>query len=205
MLQDEDGKRTDSLDPPVGKTGLRSVSNELRDAQLIRRIAERDHLAFEALYHSFFPRLTRFLDRMTRSPVLIEEIVNDTMYVVWRKADAFDHTSKVSTWIFSIAYRTALKAFRGVDEPVATDFDHIAAETAFEPEQEINRQQLRKHVGNALDALPMEQRTVVNLAYYHGMGYEEIAQTMECPVNTVKTRMFHARKRLKILLAGVME
>jgi RNA polymerase sigma-70 factor (ECF subfamily) len=205
MLQDEDGKRTDRLDSPAPGTGSRPGPNELRDAQLIRRIAERDRLAFEALYHSYFPRLTRFLDRMTRSTVLIEEIVNDTMYVVWRKADAFDGTSKVSTWIFSIAYRTALKAFRGVDEPVDMDFDHVAGETAFEPEHEMNRLQMQQHVGNALDALPFEQRTVVNLVYFHGMGYEEIAETMDCPVNTVKTRMFHARKRLKTLLSRVME
>jgi RNA polymerase sigma-70 factor (ECF subfamily) len=205
MLRDKDGKRTDSLDSPVPGTGSKRSQNDLHDVQLIRRIAERDRLAFEALYHSFFPRLTRFLDRMTRSTVLIEEIVNDTMYVVWRKADAFDRTSKVSTWIFSIAYRTALKAFRGVDEPVEMDFDHVAGEAAFEPEQEMNRQQMQQFVGNALDALPFEQRTVVNLAYFHGMSYEEIAETMDCPVNTVKTRMFHARKRLKTLLSRVME
>lgn len=205
MLRDEDGKRVAGLDAQAGRTGSQPSPRESHDAQLIRRIAERDHLAFEALYRSFFPRLTRFLDRMTRSAVLIEEIVNDTMYTVWRKADTFDRTSKVSTWIFSIAYRTALKAFRDVDEPVEMDFDQIAGDAAFEPEREMNQLQVRKHVGNALDALPIQQRTVVNLAYYHGMGYQEIADIMDCPVNTIKTRMFHARKRLKGLLCRVME
>lgn len=204
MLQEEQGEHEDQH-AHSQRPGTKPGQVELHDVQLLRRIAEHDHLAFEALYRSFFHRLTRFLARLTRSTALIEEIVNDTMFVVWRKADTFDRTSKVSTWIFSIAYRTALKAFRGSDEPVDADFDHVEAAAAGEPENEMSERQMRKLVGNALNALPIEQRTVVVLAYYHGMGYQEIAETMDCPVNTIKTRMFHARKRLKVSLHGVME
>ena len=60
-------------------------------------------------------------------------------------------------------------------------------------------------LNRALRALPMEQRVVVSLTYYHEMGYKEIAETMECPVNTVKTRMFHARQRLRFMLSDSME
>lgn len=204
-LQKEGGGWRERQDAPAARPGLNAGQAELHDVQLLRRVAEQDHLAFEALYRSFFPRLTRFLDRMTRSTNLIEEIVNDTMYVVWRKADTFDRTSKVSTWIFSIAYRTALKAFRAVDQPVEDDFGHIEAEAADEPDSVMGQRQLQASVSKAIDALPFEQRTVVNLAYYHSMGYQEIAETMDCPVNTVKTRMFHARKRLKSSLSHVME
>ncbi len=178
---------------------------ESREVQLIARIVEGDLQAFDALYRIFFPRLKRFLDRMTRSATLIEEIVNDTMLVVWQKAATYNGSCKVSTWIFSIAYRKALKATRNVDDPVDIDFDRISAETNGQPEHAINKRQLQQCIGRALDSLPMEQRTVVNLTYYHGMGYQEIADTMDCPVNTVKTRMFHARKRLRLLLSGVME
>lgn len=205
MLREQDGGQEPGSEAPIRIPGLKPGHLELHDAQLLRRIAENDQLAFEALYRSFFPRLTRFLDRMTRSPVLIEQIVNDTLFVVWRKAETYDRTCKVSTWIFSIAYRTALKAIKGIDEPVAMDFDTIAAETSFDPERKISQRQIQKCVSNALDALPLEQRTVVNLTYYHSMGYQEIAEIMECPVNTVKTRMYHARKRLRVLLSSVME
>jgi RNA polymerase sigma factor (sigma-70 family) len=201
----EGGGRKESQVVPAARSGLSATQTDLHDVQLLRRVTEKDHLAFEALYRSFFPRLTRFLDRMTRSTVLIEEIVNDTMYVVWRKADTFDRTSKVSTWIFSIAYRTALKAFRDMDEPVEKGLEDELAEAVCEPDSVMGQRQLQHCVSKAIDALPFEQRTVVNLAYYHGMGYQEIAETMECPVNTVKTRMFHARKRLKSALASVME
>ena len=201
----EGGGRTESQVAPAARSGSSAGQVELHDVQLLRRVTEKDVLAFEALYRSFFPRLTRFLNRMTRSAVLIEEVVNDTMYVVWRKADTFDRTSKVSTWIFSIAYRTALKAFRDMDEPVEGGDGHIEAEADCEPESVMGQRQLQNSVSNAIDALPFEQRTVVNLTYYHGMGYREIAEILDCPVNTVKTRMFHARKRLKDALADVME
>jgi RNA polymerase sigma-70 factor (ECF subfamily) len=205
MLYDENSGRKARLDAPVQTPVLKPSQTDSHDAQLVRRIAEKDHLAFEALYRSFFHRLARFLDRLTRNTILIEEIVNDTMFVVWRKAETFDRTSKVSTWIFSIAYRTALKAFRNLDEPVEMDFGSVAADAAYDPENETSQRQTQKLISKALDALPIDQRTVVSLAYYHGMGYQEIAAIVDCPVNTVKTRMFHARRRLKVLLQNVME
>src|SRR3954452_20803587 len=88
------------------------------DAQLIERIAQRDLRAFEALYRSYHPRLTRFLTNMLRRPHLVEEALNDTMMVVWKRPEKYNGTSKVSTWIFAVAYRTALKARSRYDEPV---------------------------------------------------------------------------------------
>jgi RNA polymerase sigma factor (sigma-70 family) len=142
---------------------------------------------------------------MTHNTALIEEIINDAMLVVWRRADTFDRSCKLSTWIFAIAYRTALKAVQHRDEPVDADPDLLHGDAMYEPEAGFSQQQLQQRVAQALDLLPLEQRMVVNLTYYHGMAYEEIAGIMECPVNTVKTRMFHARRRLKTLLADTAE
>lgn len=175
------------------------------DARLISQVASGDRRAFEALYRGYFPRLTRFLNGMTRSVPLIEEIVNDTMLVVWQKAWSFDGSCKVSTWIFAIAYRKACKAIRGLDEPIDVDPDLFEADAAFEPEHELEQQRLQRAIGAALDELPAAQRAVVHLAYHHEMGYADIAAIMDCPVNTVKTRMFHARRRLRSLLAGQLE
>lgn len=175
--------------------------NEPEEVRLLALICAGNQAAFETLYRLYFCRLARFLDRLTRSTALLEEIVNDTMMVVWRRGDSFDHTCKVSTWIFSIAYRKALKALKSCDDPVQSDPDLEPGNELHQPETEFAKKQLRQQLSVALAAIPMEQRTVVNLTYYHGMGYEEIAIIMDCPVNTVKTRMFHARRRLKILLA----
>ena len=187
---------------PTREQAQTGESNEVR---LIAQIAGGNRGAFTQLYRAYFPRLTRFLDRMTRNASLIEEIINDTLLVVWQRAATFNGTSKVSTWIFAIAYRKALKALHALDDPVEADADASAGDPACQPDAALSLQQLQYNIALALDALPHAQRTVVNLAFYHGMAYEEIAGIMDCPVNTVKTRMFNARARLKTLLAGQLE
>jgi RNA polymerase sigma factor (sigma-70 family) len=175
------------------------------EAQLLGRIVGGDRLAFEQLYRAYFPRLGRFLGRMVRSVPLIEEIINDTMLVVWQKAGSYDGSCKVSTWIFAIAYRKALKGLRVSDEPVESDAELYQAGPEQEPEHRLQGRQLHQLLDRALEQLPLAQRAVMVLTYYHEMGYAEIAEVVACPVNTVKTRMFHARHKLKQLLASQME
>lgn len=180
------------------------VSDELDEIALVRRIGSGDRSAFQALYRAYFSRLARFLNRMTRNVPLMEEIINDTMLVVWQKAGTFDGSCKLSTWIFGIAYRQGLKALRGLDEPLEPHEEQPGA-VEHEPEHALAARQLQRGVDRALGALPLEQRAVVSLTYYHGMAYQEIADTMGCPVNTVKTRMFHARQKLKDMLSDHMK
>jgi RNA polymerase sigma-70 factor (ECF subfamily) len=175
------------------------------DMRLIHLVRAGDLHGFELLYRSYFPRLTRFLGRMIRRPDLIEEIVNDTMLVVWQKANSFDGSCKLSTWIFAIAYRKAMKAVRGLDDPVEFDFDAVPDQGGHEPEDEAQHHEQRDHLLKALDTLPVEQRAAVCLTYFHGLGYAEIADIMNCPVNTVKTRVYHARRQLEVLLVPRME
>jgi RNA polymerase sigma factor (sigma-70 family) len=170
------------------------------EARLLGRVAGGDRVAFEKLYRVYFSRLTRFIGRMTRNAPLIEEVVNDTMLVVWQKAASFDGSCKPSTWIFAIAYRKTLKGLRGNDDPVESDASLYEDDSGNQPEQTMDRQQLQQTVAGALDQLPPAQRAVMVLTYYHEMAYSDIADVVACPVNTVKTRMFHARHRLKDLL-----
>ena len=107
------------FDKPAQEVPQGTVNAE--DVALIERVVAGDLRAFETLYRSYFPRLTRFLDRMMRRPELVEEVLNDTMLVVARNAQKYNHASKVSTWIFAIAYRKALKALRDVNDPVDLD------------------------------------------------------------------------------------
>src|ERR1700710_182309 len=93
-------------------------SPDAAEAVLLARVVAGGELAFKALYRSYHPRLSRFIGLMTRRSAVVEESVNDTMLVVWRRADSFNGQCKVSTWIFAIAYRTVLKALRQQDEPV---------------------------------------------------------------------------------------
>ena len=178
-------------------TGSTPDTDEVR---LLARVAAGDRAAFEKVYRIYFSRLSRFIGRMTRNAPLIEEVVNDTMLVVWQKAASFDGSCKPSTWIFAIAYRKTLKGLRGSDDPVESDASLYEDESGNQPEQTMNRLQLQNTVAEALDQLPAAQRAVMVLTYYHEMAYSDIAEVVDCPVNTVKTRMFHARHRLKDLL-----
>lgn len=189
---------------PLSSSSAPPAFAEEAESRLIAHVAGRDLAAFEALYRAYHPRLTRFLDRVTRRPGLVEEVLNDTMFVVWNAAARFSGESKVSTWIFAIAYRTALKALRRVDTTFGADDAGLEAMESAEPgpEEQFARRELHAALLHALDGLSPAHRAVVDLTYFHGMGYRDIAAVVDCPVDTVKTRMFHARRRLRSLLAG---
>lgn len=198
-------RRLNDTHLPGGNARLPPAGPEPDEVRLIGRAAAGELPAFEALYRLYHPRLTRFLERVTRRPPLVEELVNDTMLVVWRRADSFNGQSKVSTWIFGIAYRKALKALKRLDEPVADEQADERPEPGPGPERQFGQGQSNAALARALDELSAAHRAVVTLTYFHGIGYQEIAEIVDCPVDTVKTRMFHARRRLKTLLLGRLE
>jgi RNA polymerase sigma-70 factor (ECF subfamily) len=172
------------------------------DVRLFVRVCARDMEAFEALYGLYHPRLARFLSNLLHRPNLVEEVLNDTMLVVWERSDTFRGASKLSTWIFAIAYRKAMKALRRLDEPVEDrDGDARLSEDAA-PDAPYGHRRMQEALLAALTKLSPDHRTVVDLTYFHEMGYREIAAIMECPVDTVKTRMFHARRHLRRLMDG---
>ena len=170
-------------------------------AALVARVARGDLRAFEALYRNYHPRLARFIGQMAPRRTLVEEVLNDTMLVVWKRGDRYNGQSKVSTWIFAIAYRTTLKALRQQDEPV-DEPDEEPPSDARSPEQQHSDGQTRAALSRALAQLSAEHRTVLVLTYFHDLAQAEIAQIVECPAETVKTRVFHARRRLRALLSG---
>ena len=194
-----------SVDLRTDLHGGARAAVDASDARLLRQIADGDRHAFELLYRSYFHRLGRFLHRLTRNVQLIEEIVDDTMLVVWNKARTWDGSCKVSTWVFAIAWRKAKKSLHGADEAIDFDPDLREAEATSQPERQYVQRRRRQALDQALGALPLEQRTVVQLTYFHDLAYGDIAAIMECPVNTVKTRMFHARRRLAVLLGDALE
>jgi RNA polymerase sigma-70 factor, ECF subfamily len=171
-----------------------------RDSALLVAIAAGDRRALEELYLSFHRRLARFLSRFTSRYENVEEIINDTFMVVWQSAKDFRNASQVSTWIIGIAYRTALKSFR-------RQKNHAAAQSLEDyPEQTVDPTfdaELNDWLNHGLNRLPMEQRLTLELAYHMGHSLEEIAAITDCPVGTVKARMFHAREKLRQYLPAL--
>ena len=171
-----------------------------RDSALLVAIAAGDRRALEELYLSFHRRLARFLSRFTSRYENVEEIINDTFMVVWQSAKDFRNASQVSTWIIGIAYRTALKSFR-------RQKNHAAAQSLEDyPEQTVDPTfdaELNDWLNHGLSRLPMEQRLTLELAYHMGHSLEEIAAITDCPVGTVKARMFYAREKLRQYLPAL--
>ena len=189
---------TECVDAPV--TGQSSSTESTKataseERTLLAAVGRKDRRAFTELYRIYQPRLYGYLRRMVSNPVLIEEIVDDVMFVVWTDAAKFRGKSAVSSWVFGIAYRKALTALRKegrYEAPLVRDAEHTL---------EGKRPQANLELINAgLAELSADHRQVIELTYFCGFSYQEIAEIAECPVNTVKTRMYHARRRLKVLL-----
>ena len=179
-----------------------SPSNDQSERELLERIAKsRDQAAFRTLYGNYHQRLSRLLTRMSVRREDIEEVVNDTFWVVWTKASEFRGASQLSTWIIGIAYRRALNALRRAKlRPVADhEFDEESVSVESTDEDENNQQ----WISMGLERLPVEQRMALELTYTLGHSCEEVAAILDCPVNTVKTRLFRARETLKQVLPGL--
>jgi RNA polymerase sigma factor (sigma-70 family) len=170
---------------------------------LLARVRTHDLAAFERLYRLYHPRLSRFVTSLVRRHGLVEEVVNDTMMVLWDKPESFGGNSKLSTWLFAIAYRKAVKARMRDDEPVADeDAAERADNDAAPPDRDFGRQRTAAILQGATGELSPDHRAVVHLTYFQEIGYREIADILGCPVDTVKTRMFHARRHLRRKLSG---
>lgn len=166
-----------------------------RERKLLDAVARRDRAAFAELYRSYHPRLHGYLRRILANPALAEEVFDDVMFVVWKDARKFRGDAAVSTWVFGIAYRRAMTAARkegrheaAMDRGVEADL--LPAARDRDPDL----------IPAALAELSADHRQVVELTYFCGFSYQEIAEIADCPVNTVKTRMYHARRRLRYLL-----
>ena len=176
------------------------ISTKERDRELLVAVAGGDRQALAELYLGYHRRLARFLSRFTARYENVEEIINDTFMVVWQSAKDFRNASQVSTWVIGIAYRTALKSVR-------RQKNHTAARSLDEyPEPTVDpalETEVQDWLTRGLNRLPIEQRLTLELAYHMGHSLEEIAAITECPVGTVKARMFHAREKLRLSLPAL--
>ena len=160
------------------------------DRELVSRVAEGDGEAFRSLYDRFADRVLRYSFTILRNRHLAEEVTQETMVAVWKGAGRFAGRSKVSTWLFGIArnrsYDLVRKEERGKRLP---DTPMISPD----PAKGILLQQ---KVVEAMNTLPNDQREVVFLTFYEGLSYAEIAGILDIPQGTVKSRMFHAKRKM---------
>ena len=182
--------------------------SRLPDEDLLKLIAAGDRLAFEALYGRHQVKLYRFLLRLTNNETVAEDIVSDVFFDVWQQAGRFEARSTVSTWLFAIARFKALSARRERQhfEPGPGEaMEDIVEDPSDDPENSVQKADKGKIIQHCLKLLSSSHREAIDLVYYHGKTIKEVGEILRIPENTVKTRMFHARKRLSELLvaAGV--
>jgi len=178
-----------------------------REAELIAGVEVGDENAFAELYERYHQRLLSFFVRKTRDHDAAEELIQDTMMLVWAKAGQFNGTSRASTWIFGIGYRKLLEWNRAKNRQQAVfesgnrEDGEPVQETTSRPEHAVEhavgQDSLVSQVQSALGDLSDEHRDVVTMTFQEGMSYGEIADTLGIQPGTVKSRMYYAKRQLK--------
>jgi len=177
------------------------------DIALVARVAAGDKVAFETLFSAYGERVFRYAYRLISDVSRAEEVTNDVMMEVWKNAGRFEGRSRVSTWVLGITRHLALNAVRG-KQLATVDVDDAAeladtSQSALSGALTRDRENLKRNLRAALGQLSADHRDVIELTFFQGCSYQEIAEIVGCPENTVKTRMFHARRHLKEILNGL--
>jgi len=182
------------------------LSND-RAFVLLKEIGQGKQSAMRELYGAFSRKIYAYVLNHLRNPAEAEEIVVDTMHEVWKHPDRFRGQSKLSTWLIGIARNKMLTALRQ-REAEHDDVDELADEI---PSDEpgtfdvLAQKQRREGVRRCMDKLSEEHRECLHLVFYEGMSVAEVADVQRCPENTVKTRLFHARQKIKNCLRLLLE
>jgi len=176
---------------------IRSTSDE----SLIASIAKGDRDAMEVFYLRHKTKVLRCAMRFVRNPSAAEEVMSDVFQHVWRRAGDFKSRSRVSTWLLAIARNKALDIrCQRSTEPLDQDFADTLVDTADDPEATMYKKENYGIVHECLTHLSPAHRTIIDLIYLQEKPIGEVARLIRVPENTVKTRMFYARQRMKGLL-----
>lgn len=163
------------------------------DTRVLTRVADGDASALTELYERYARPLFAFIYRLAGDRGTAEEILQDTLLAVWRSASTYQGRSSVSTWLFGVARRQAHNRLRGVPPPPAAEPSDRADPLPGPEELAVGDDRVRA----ALARLPLAQREVVVLSFLNDLSHREIAEVLEIPVGTVKSRLHHARATLR--------
>jgi len=180
-----------------------AASRDTSDEALVASIAQRDKRALQTLYSRHHVRVYRFALRFLNDEAAAEDAVSEVFIDVWRQAGRFEGRAQVTTWLLAIARNKALSILR---RRSAEELDDGVAEfiedPSDNPELAMQKTQRASVLQDCLTQLSPAHREIVDLVYYHEKTVEEVAQIIDVPANTVKTRMFYARKRIGELMAA---
>ncbi len=192
------------------------MSDREIDLLLVERVREGDKQAFGLLVEKYRRKLLRLLSRMVRDQDEIEDIAQETFIKAYRALPQFRGDAAFYTWLYRIGVNTAMnylatrgRAMHTVSDQAMNDEDEpderLVAKDIGTPESELLSKQMVMAVNEAVEALPEELRQAITLREIEGMSYEEIAETMECPIGTVRSRIFRAREAIATKLRPILD
>jgi RNA polymerase sigma-70 factor (ECF subfamily) len=189
--------------------GMIDIS-EARDRDLVRRVRDRDEEAFRGLFARYAPTAKALALRVVRQSHLAEEIVQEAFMAVWRNPDAYDDDrGSVRSWLMGMVHHRAVdlvrreEAYRRRAEDSIAEAKQEQVDHAEEVTERMALPQERRIVREALDGLPQEQRTVLEMMYFDGLSQSQIAQATGLPLGTVKSRTLLGMRRMRAALEGI--
>lgn len=205
----------DQPDPPLPIASSAPVDS---DALLVERTVAGDTKAFELLVIKYERRVQRLIGRMVRDVDLVEDIAQETFIRAYRALAQFRGDAQFYTWLYRIAVNTAKKSLLDLKrDPTVPENSFKSADgdetsplenelTTFEtPEAVLASKEIAAMVNSAIDALPEELREAITLREIEGLSYEEIAEFMNCPIGTVRSRIFRAREAISQKIRPLLE
>jgi RNA polymerase sigma factor RpoE len=201
---------------PAGRGQAAGVSDREIDRQLVERAQRGDKRAFELLVEKYQRKLARLLSRFIRDPAEVEDVTQEAFIKAYRALPAFRGDSAFYTWLYRIGINTAKNYLMAMGRraPTSTEVEADEAEGFEEGEQlrDINTpesvllsNEIAETVNSTIEALPEELRTAIQLREIEGMSYEDIAQVMNCPIGTVRSRIFRAREAIAAQLRPLLD
>jgi RNA polymerase sigma-70 factor, ECF subfamily len=192
------------------------MSADVSDLTLVRRVQRGDKGAFDALVLKYQHKVVKLVMRYVRNPAEAEDVAQEAFIKAYRALPQFRGDSAFYTWLYRIAINTAKNAVVSRDRsPVEYDLDEQNSDDSYDmqsrlkdpetPEGLVLTEEIRGTVNSAIDALPEDLRTAIVLRELEGLSYEEIAESMGCPVGTVRSRIFRAREAIDRRLREVFE
>jgi RNA polymerase sigma-70 factor (ECF subfamily) len=188
---------------PASPAPVQAAAQDTSDETLVAQIAQRDKHALQLLYSRHHVRIYRFALRFLNDEAAAEDTVSEVFIDVWRQAERFEGRSQVTTWLLAIARNKALSLLRRrSSEELDDEVAEFIEDPSDNPEAAMLKSQRASVLQDCLTQLSPAHREIVDLVYYHEKSVEEVAQIISVPANTVKTRMFYARKRIGELMAA---
>lgn len=181
---------------------MEAQSKAAGDRELLEAIARGDQGAFQRLYARHGVRIFRFLMRLVQNKATAEEFVNEVFMEIWQHAGRYEGRSSPTTWMMAIAHNKAVSGLRKRREATGVDEAAMAevADLDDDPEQTTQKKDKGRIMRTCIERLSPDHREILDLVYYQEMSVGEAAEVLGIPENTVKTRMFYARKKLSELL-----